>query len=270
MKKIRVAVIALLLPLLFSGCIYNSLNDSESGEIVIGELRKPFVNGIYYAYGAYFNDEGYCCVMKISVNNNMITAGNFDYVDSRMRRYTKIAAAGDAQSFKTTVKNLTGIIIADQDYMSIRNLASDVTSKDFLALTALIFPNLQTGDTGVRALNQTELYAATSATLYFGYRPALTVEYTGEAVSIINFSLTDENGAVFDAAGAPDGMLPKESDYTYAKIIQNINTVPNDKTALYKNAPSGEWVFLFNIYNNLASAIEKKHMPASIDVTAVF
>jgi major membrane immunogen (membrane-anchored lipoprotein) len=271
MRKIYVAVIALLLPLmLFSGCDYNPLNDSESGEIVIGELKAPFVNGVYYGYGAYFNNDGYCAVMKISVNNNMITAVNFDYVDGQMRRYTEYASAEDVQSFKTTVKNLTGIIIADQDYMRIRNLASDKTSKDYLALIVLIFPNLKTGDTTVSALKQIESYDASGNSLYFGYRPALTVEYLGDTISMINFSLADENGGAFDASEAADGMLPKDSDYTYAKIIQNINAVPDDKTTLNKNAPSGEWTFLFNIYNSLTYSIEKKHVPANIDVTAVF
>ncbi len=271
MKKIRLAAAIALLPLvLLCGCSYNTLNDAENGEIVIGELKRPFADGVYYAYGAYLNDDGYRGVMKISVNNSMITAIHFDYVDGRMRRYTQYAPADDVQSFKTTTKNLTSIVIADQDYMAIRRLADDKTSKDFLALMVLIFPNLQTGDTAARVLIQPESYTALGDALYFSYRPVLTVEYLGENVSMINFSLTDANGVAFDATKAPDNMLPRESAYTYAKIIQFINAVPDDGTTLYKKAPDSQWYFLLSMYNDLASDVENKHTTADIDLNAIF
>lgn len=273
MKKIRIAVMVALLPLLLSGCLYTTLNDAESGEIVIGELKRPFQDGVYCAYSAYLNNDGYCAVMKVSVNNNMITAINFDYADTAMHRFSRNmpgASAEAVQSFKTTIKNLTSIVIADQEYLSIRSLATDKMSKDFLALIVLIYPNLQSGDTSVQALVQSESYTASSAALYNGYRPTLTVEYTGNAVSLINFSMTDDNGNVLETANAPEGTLPKDSAYTYANIIQYINTVPDDKQTLYKSAPSSEWNFLFNMYNALTSDIREKHVPANIDVTSVF
>lgn len=264
MKK-TVCIILLISMVFMCACTGQGINDKETGEVITGEKKHTYRDGVYTAYFKYFDGDGWCGVMRVSVEEGLITAISFDKYDTTYARFTagaSVQTADEIQQFKTEVKNLNAAVFQSQECRPSQTDESGSVPAQYRLLMNKIISMAETDADTVAAVDCRRKYSVKSAADADGTVSHLSVTYENGFIIDISFYRTDTYGLKIS------NFLDSESQLSYDEEIAMLcNVTENMADPLREAATTPVSPTLLQTYNDLCAEITA--MRLEFDITAV-
>ena len=272
-KKSLTLCIILCAALFTVACANGGINDPETGEIHLTNKLDQYIDGVYLAYGDYYNEAGLLPAMELTVKGSVITRVRFDYFDQKGQAYStreKPEELEEVQVFRAERKSMNSALLQTQSASSLRGMFTSPFADDYVSLAARLVKNAEEGNAQPVRVIFSRSYKAAAPANEYGYTPQLTVDFTGKYITSIQFLQLNEEDR--DIIALEDYIEPftQKTGVAYRDLVKKLCTIPNDKTTLKKEPEVEGAEELYDLYNKMAEDILKMHLPFELDPQSLF
>lgn len=262
MKKL-LALLLCLCSLCLNSCGSEHVNDSERGDILVGEKRYRYVDGSYSAFSDYFDADGNACALKLKIQGGVLAEVSFDYFDTKYTERSVLhdeARAEELAQYRTSRKSLAGLLLSDQTISSSSLYRSGVGS-DFAALAVRALANAESGDAALCPVSFVRSYTAEAPLSVGQYElfAKLTLSYSADRVNRVSFDIVDAEGTSIRELDDAAASVFSASGLSAVSILAELSKLPEaDLPLLRTDIPTGAEE-IYSAFNTLVGRLAEKH-----------
>ena len=264
-RKILVFMIIAAMTAMWGCGTATPVNNTDTGEVEVSPPRYTYTDGTYYAYGSHYSADGFVPVLRIKVINGIVSEVKYDLYDrydDPLSEYDDEEYLAEAEELRLAVKNLSAQLMQSQSASGLHYTSK--YSDDFILLAKKCLDTASKGEDTTCRVEIQQSYSAVKTDEESGITSHLEVTFLGDLVRSISFWQTGEDGLklsdYFDSSSHPE-----DFDVSYQQLTAYLNRTYEDMDELKKDNPYDCPLTEFDIYNSLASTVEKMHKSYSPD-----